>query len=300
MRWLLVVAFVVLAFAPAASAGSTNPCVLVASADAAKVIGGKPVGKATDARPLQGVHLQERPQDDHGALPQDGEGRFREEREEEPAARVPDSGNRRRGVLGRRRLGLARLAEGIGADLHLHRDQPGREDADGSRKRCARSACSDYSYCSASSTLRRAARRAGKIAASRPTMIAAITKITIVRHGTANGTPPIARSKSSASPAPSGNPERGADQRRHDRLVADHPARLPARHPDCAQHADLARALEHRQHERVHDPEQRDDDREPEQDVEEEQEAVQALLLVLDELRFGLDLRVGERRSARL
>jgi len=47
MRWLLVVALVVLVFAPAASAGSTNPCVLVASADAAKVIGGKPAGKAT-------------------------------------------------------------------------------------------------------------------------------------------------------------------------------------------------------------------------------------------------------------
>ena len=46
MRWLLVVAIVVLVFAPAASAGSTNPCVLVTSADAAKVIGGKPAAKA--------------------------------------------------------------------------------------------------------------------------------------------------------------------------------------------------------------------------------------------------------------
>jgi hypothetical protein len=46
MRWLFIAAFVVVVFAPAASAGSTNPCVLVASADAAKVIGGKPTGKA--------------------------------------------------------------------------------------------------------------------------------------------------------------------------------------------------------------------------------------------------------------
>jgi hypothetical protein len=46
MRWLFIAAFVVVVFAPAASAGSTNPCVLVASADAAKVIGGKPAGKA--------------------------------------------------------------------------------------------------------------------------------------------------------------------------------------------------------------------------------------------------------------
>jgi hypothetical protein len=41
MRWLIVVV-VVLVFAPAAFAGSTNPCVLVTSSDAAKVIGGKP------------------------------------------------------------------------------------------------------------------------------------------------------------------------------------------------------------------------------------------------------------------
>ena len=42
MRWLIVVAVVVLVFVPAAFAGSTNPCVLVTSSDAAKVIGGKP------------------------------------------------------------------------------------------------------------------------------------------------------------------------------------------------------------------------------------------------------------------
>ena len=45
MRWLFLVAIIVLVVAPAASAGSTNPCVLVTSADAAKVIGGKPVAK---------------------------------------------------------------------------------------------------------------------------------------------------------------------------------------------------------------------------------------------------------------
>jgi hypothetical protein len=41
MRKLLVVAVAVLVFAPAASAGSTNPCVLITSDDAGKALGGK-------------------------------------------------------------------------------------------------------------------------------------------------------------------------------------------------------------------------------------------------------------------
>jgi hypothetical protein len=41
MRRLLVVGIAVLVFAPAASAGSTNPCVLITSDDAGKALGGK-------------------------------------------------------------------------------------------------------------------------------------------------------------------------------------------------------------------------------------------------------------------
>jgi hypothetical protein len=41
MRWLLLLPLAVLAFAPAAAGGSTNPCVLVTAGDAAKVLGGK-------------------------------------------------------------------------------------------------------------------------------------------------------------------------------------------------------------------------------------------------------------------
>jgi hypothetical protein len=41
MRKLIVVAVAVLVFAPAASAGSTNPCVLITSDDAGKALGGK-------------------------------------------------------------------------------------------------------------------------------------------------------------------------------------------------------------------------------------------------------------------
>ena len=68
--------------------------------------------------------------------------------------------------------------------------------------------------------------------------------------------------------------------------------------PDGAQHPDLARALEHGEDQRVHDPEQADDDREAEQDVEQDEELVEPLLLVLDELVLGLDLGVRIGRSA--
>lgn len=41
MRWLLILAISALAFAPVAAAGTTSPCVLVTTDDAAKVLGGK-------------------------------------------------------------------------------------------------------------------------------------------------------------------------------------------------------------------------------------------------------------------
>ena len=66
---------------------------------------------------------------------------------------------------------------------------------------------------------------------------------------------------SAAEHDPEHDPERAADQRGDHALVADHPPHLAARHPDRAQHPELARPLEHRQHERVDDPEQADDRR---------------------------------------
>ena len=65
-----------------------------------------------------------------------------------------------------------------------------------------------------------------------------------------------------------------ADQRRDDALVADHAAHLPARHADRAQRAELAGALERREHQRVDDAEQAHDDGEREQDVEDRQQRV--------------------------
>ena len=99
-------------------------------------------------------------------------------------------------------------------------------------------------------------------------MIAAMTKTTIVPHGTAKGMRCRALVEERGEPDPERDPERRADQRGDHRLVPDHPARLAPGHADRAQHPELARALEDGQDERVHDPEEADDDREPEQDVE--------------------------------
>ena len=138
-----------------------------------------------------------------------------------------------------------------------------------------------YSYCSASSTFSRAARRAGKIAARIPARIAAITNTTSVpdrdREGGVFDRLPDHQREHDAD----GDPERGADQGGDDALVADHAAHLAAGHADRAQHAELAGALEDGQHERVDDPEEADDDRQGEQHVEEVEQRVDPLLLVV-------------------
>ncbi len=69
------------------------------------------------------------------------------------------------------------------------------------------------------------------------------------------------------------------------------------RHADRAQHAELARALEDGQHERVDDPEQADDDRQREQHVEQVQAACRSPAPGCLELALGLDLRVREARE---
>ena len=75
-------------------------------------------------------------------------------------------------------------------------------------------------------------------------------------------------------PEPGRDPGHRAEQRGDDRLVADHPPHLAARHADRAQRAELARALEGREHERVDDAEQRHDHGQREQDVEDGQQLV--------------------------
>ena len=94
---------------------------------------------------------------------------------------------------------------------------------------------------------------------------------------------------------PDRNPEGAADQSGDDALLPDHPAHLPAGHADGPQHAELARSLEHREDERVHDAEEADDHRQAEQPVEDVQSEVDVLRLCLLELVCRLDLRVRVR-----
>ena len=79
-----------------------------------------------------------------------------------------------------------------------------------------------------------------------------------------------------------------------DRLVADHPAHLATRGADRTEHAELARALGDREHERVDDPEQRDDDRQRQQRVDEREDLVDLAGLVVDELLVGERLGLRE------
>ncbi len=66
------------------------------------------------------------------------------------------------------------------------------------------------------------------------------------------------------------------------------------RHPDRAQHPELARPLEHAEDERVHHPEDAHDHGEREQDVEHDQEVVEVLVLLVDPCLARLHLRVRE------
>ena len=113
-----------------------------------------------------------------------------------------------------------------------------------------------------------AARRAGKIAATIPTTIAAIANTITCVVGNAKTMKSTRDDQEAAEHEPEDDPDHGADQCRDHALVPDHAADLPPGHSDRAQHADLARPLEHGQHERVDDAEEADDDRERKQDVE--------------------------------
>ena len=140
-----------------------------------------------------------------------------------------------------------------------------------------------------------AARRAGRIAATSPTIIAAITNTMSVprdREGR------VARSPlrpCSARTMPTGIPSAAPIRAVTMLSCRIMPAHLPARHPDGAEHPELARPLEHRQHERVHDPEQADDDREREQDVEEVESVSRPCSWLFLNSALRRDLRFGER-----
>ena len=156
-----------------------------------------------------------------------------------------------------------------------------------------------YSYCSALSTSRREARRAGPIAASTPATAATTVKATSEPTGTAKRSPSSAQGRGGEAGQEQADrdPEHRADQRRDDALVADHPPHLAAAHPDRPQHPELARALEHREGQRVHDAEQRDDHGQAEEDVEDPEDLVHPGGLVGLELALRLELHVREGRE---
>ena len=77
---------------------------------------------------------------------------------------------------------------------------------------------------------------------------------------------------------------------------ADHRPDLAALHPDRAEQPDLPRSLEHRQHQRVDDPDQRDEHGQREQHVHQPEQLVDLVLLGLLELGPGLVPDVGVRR----
>ena len=124
-----------------------------------------------------------------------------------------------------------------------------------------RSVGDGHSYCSALRTFRRAARRAGRIAASIPARIVASTKIPIVLHGIVEDDPLVGEclGREDGKEDADHDSERASDQRGDDALVTDHSAYLPTSHPHSSQHPDLACSLEDREHECVHHAEQADD-----------------------------------------
>ena len=66
----------------------------------------------------------------------------------------------------------------------------------------------------------------------------------------------------------------GAEDRQDHRFRADHGPDLAPLHADRAQQADLVGALEHRQHQRVDDPDEGDDHRQGEQGVDQAEQLV--------------------------
>ena len=77
-----------------------------------------------------------------------------------------------------------------------------------------------------------------------------------------------------AEPGPDDDADERPEDREDDRFGPDHGPDLAAPHADGAQQADLVGALEDREHERVHDADEGDEDGERQQDVDEPEQLV--------------------------
>ncbi len=169
-------------------------------------------------------------------------------------------------------------------------------------RRCDRSRGS-YSVAIAASTSRRPARRAGKIAATSPATTAKSKQDHEARDRHRHG-----RDEGLGQRGQRGEAKQDADsyadrraERRHDRpFPPDHASRLATGHADGSEQSDLANAFEHRERQRVRDPEHRDDDGQQQQDVDHDEQLVDLAALALDERRPVLEVELREVAQDRL
>ena len=147
----------------------------------------------------------------------------------------------------------------------------------------------------AASTSSLAARRAGQLAATSPSTAASSEEHHKVgrRHdGVGDALLFQRRHQRDAHAGTDDDPDDGAEDGQDDRFGPDHRPDLAPLHADRPEQADLAGAFEHREHERVHDPDERDKHGQREQGVDQAEELVDAGRLGLLELSPGLDLHV--------
>ena len=126
---------------------------------------------------------------------------------------------------------------------------------------------------------RRAWRRAAPASSPRcrPSRAARIRKITRFEnghHGVGDALRAQRRHEGDAQTGPYDDADDGAEDGQDHRLRADHGADLAPLHAHRAQQPDLVGALEDREHERVHDPDQGDDHGQAEQRVDQAEQLV--------------------------
>ena len=155
-----------------------------------------------------------------------------------------------------------------------------------------------YSLAMAASTSSLAARRAGQVAATRPSTADRTRNTTRLDVGTTVSVSLSERHQGNAHAGPDDDADDGPEDGQDHRLRADHGPHLAPFHAHGPQQADLAGALEHREHQRVDDAHQGDDDGQGEQGVDQAEQLVDAGDLGLFELGPGLHLhgRVGRQQ----
>ena len=146
----------------------------------------------------------------------------------------------------------------------------------------------------------RPARRAGITAATTPAAAATIAIAARIADRQHEGEPLVGeqRRDDAGQRQPRRDAEPGADERGEDALPAHHPPHLAPGHAGRAQQADLPRALDDRQRERVDDAEQADDDGQCQHHDDDRQHLVQPRRLIArPSARVTARTRRGTRAS---